>query len=71
MNLIDYSFINNIEFGVYSEKTNIHQPESIFESAVKKCFSIVEEEGYTIFVKRPKYEKKSIFVKTMWAQKKN
>ena len=60
MNLIDYSFINNIEFGVYSEKTNIHQPESIFESAVKKCFSIVEEEGYTIFVKRPKYEKINI-----------
>ncbi|WP_415779510.1 hypothetical protein, partial [Elizabethkingia occulta] len=64
MNLIDYSFINNIEFGVYSEKKLISINQNpFFESAVKKCFSIVEEEGYTIFVKRPKYEKKSIFVK--------
>lgn len=64
MNLIDYSFINNIEFGVYSEKKLISiNQNSFFESAVSTCFNIVEEEGYTIFVKRPKYEKKSIFSK--------
>lgn len=64
MNLIDYSFINNIEFGVYSEKKLISiNQNSFFESAVSTCFNIVEEEGYTIFVKRPKYEKKSIFAK--------
>lgn len=64
MNLIDYSFKNNIEFGVYSEKKLISISRNpFFKSAISICFNIVEEEGYTIFVRRPKYEKKSIFVK--------
>ena len=63
MNLIDYSFINNIEFGVYAEKKLISlNQNSFFESAVNTCFKVIEE-GYTVFVKRPKYEKKSIFEK--------
>ena len=64
MNLIDYSFINNIEFGVYTERKLISiNQNSFFESAVNTCFNIVDEDGYTIYVRRPKYEKKSIFAK--------
>ncbi|NAW50368.1 hypothetical protein GNY06_02835 [Elizabethkingia argentiflava] len=64
MNLIDYSFINNIEFGVYSQKKIFYiKLNSFFKSAVSTCFNVVEEQGYTIFVKRPKYEKKLIFAK--------
>ncbi len=64
MNLIDYSFVNNIEFGVYAERKLISiNQNSFFESAVNTCFNIVDEDGYTIFVKRPKYEKKLIFAK--------
>ncbi|PQA94990.1 PLD-like domain-containing protein [Chryseobacterium piscicola] len=64
MNLIDYSFINNIEFGVYSQRKlmSINQ-NSFFESAINTCFNVVEQEGYTIYVKRPKYEKKPLFGK--------
>lgn len=57
MNLIDYSFDNNIEFGVSTEK-KIITTNKFFEDSQSKCFKIVEEEGYTIFVKRPKYKKK-------------
>ena len=51
MNLIDYSFINNIEFGVYSEKTNIHQPESIFESAVKSALVLLKRKVIQFLLK--------------------
>ena len=34
-----------------------------FDSAVNTCFSILEENGFTIFVKRPKYAKRLIFGK--------
>lgn len=57
MNLIDYSFKNNIEFGVSTGKKLITS-NKFFEDSQNKCFNIVEEEGYTIFVKRPKYKKK-------------
>lgn len=57
MNLIDYSFKNNIEFGVSTEK-KIITTNKFFEDSQNKCFNIVEDEGFTIFVKRPKYKKK-------------
>ena len=39
INLIDYSFINNIEFGVYAEKKLISiNRNSFFKSAVNTCF---------------------------------
>ncbi len=57
MNLIDYSFKNNIEFGVSTEKKLINT-NKFFEDSQNQCFNIVEEEGFTIFVKRPKYKKK-------------
>lgn len=64
MNLLEYSFKNNIEFGVYSEKKLINiNSDPFFESAFSTCLNIVEEHGYTIFVKRPKYRKKYLLIK--------
>ena len=57
MNLINYSFLNNIEFGVSTEKKIIGS-NKFFEDSQGKCFNIVDEQGFTIFVKRPKYKKK-------------
>ncbi|MDE5421533.1 phospholipase D family protein [Ancylomarina sp. DW003] len=57
MNLIDYSFINNIEFGVSAVKKTVGT-NRFFVDSQNKCFKIVEEEGYTIFVKRPKFKKR-------------
>ncbi len=57
MNLIDYSIDNNIEFGVISKKKTIKQ-NSLFEDTLNESLRIIKEEGYTIFIKRPKYKKK-------------
>ncbi|GGG36296.1 hypothetical protein GCM10011344_41470 [Dokdonia pacifica] len=62
MNLIDYSFINNIEFGVLTTK-KILTPNTFFDTAQKTCFSVLENDGYTIYVKRPKYKKKLLLGK--------
>lgn len=64
MNLLDYSFKNNIEFGVYSEKrlVSLHQ-NPFFDSSFNKCLNIVEEFGHVIFVRRPKYKIKFLFIK--------
>ncbi|MFC4633480.1 phospholipase D-like domain-containing protein [Dokdonia ponticola] len=62
MNLIDYSFINNIEFGVMATK-KLLTSNTFFETAQKTCFSVLEKDGYTIYVKRPKYKKKLLLGK--------
>jgi len=62
MNLIDYSFLNNIEFGVLSKK-KLFLKKTFFKKSQDKCFNIIESKGYTIFVKRPKYKKKILIGK--------
>ena len=62
MNLIDYSFMNNIEFGVMATK-KVLTSNTFFETAQKTCFSVLENDGYTIYVKRPKYKKKLLLGK--------
>ncbi|WP_203296782.1 phospholipase D-like domain-containing protein [Luteirhabdus pelagi] len=57
MNLIDYSFINNIEFGASADR-KILASNTFFEDSQNKCFETLEDEGFTIFVKRPKFKKK-------------
>ena len=61
MNLIDYSFINNIEFGVVAEKSLINS--SLYTSALGQCYDILDNEGYTVYSKRPMYKKKFILGK--------
>ena len=64
MNLIDYSFDHNIEFGVHSKNKifSVFQ-NSFFNSAVNTSFNILKIDGYAIYVKRPIFEKKLIFNK--------
>lgn len=58
INLYDYSFKKNIEFGVYSKfniiKNIVNKTES---DAWQACWKIAQE-NETIFVKRPVYQKK-------------
>ena len=64
MNLIDYSFDYNIEFGAHSKKKIIAiSQNSFFNSAVNACFNILEVNGYAIYVRRPIFEKKLMFGK--------
>ena len=61
INLYDYSFNNNIEFGIYSETTlfstitNINN--SVDEDAWKACMELANT-YQTVFINRPMYEKK-------------
>ncbi|WP_395074801.1 phospholipase D family protein [Flavobacterium sp.] len=58
LNLYDYSFKNNIEYGVYFEKNVMRKfkndaDDSAWETSIK-----IAEQGEAIFIKRPVYEKK-------------
>lgn len=58
INLYDYSFKNNIEFGVYSEVTLLNSfTTSADKNAWQTCHQIAED-NEAVFIKRPVYEKK-------------
>ena len=58
INLYDYSFKNNIEFGVYSEFNVINNITNKTEKdAWETCMKLAEE-NEAVFVKRPVYQKK-------------
>ncbi|MBA4300461.1 MAG: hypothetical protein C0433_10230 [Cyclobacterium sp.] len=61
INLYDYSFVNNIEFGVLSEQTfmkSITRSSSSDDHAWNTCFEIAEA-NETVLIKRPVFDKKS------------
>lgn len=62
INLYDYSFKNNIEFGVYSEQSILNRfSKSADNEAWNKCLCIAEE-NEVVFIKRPMYEKKKLII---------
>lgn len=56
INLYDYSFTHNVEFGVVSEAT-LFGGSGIDKEAWEETMKILRE-NYTIFIKRPVYKKK-------------
>lgn len=63
INLYDYSFKNNIEFGVYSELNLLN---SITSSADQDAWQVCREiadRNEAVYIKRPVYEKKLIIMK--------
>ena len=62
INLYDYSFINNIEFGVYSEQSLMnHFKQSPDNDAWNECFDIAENND-VVFIKRPVYQKQKFVI---------
>lgn len=59
MNLLDYSLENKVEFGVLAEKalTDLVNKNNFFETSKNTIMSVLNS-GYTIFAKRPNYNKK-------------
>lgn len=58
INLYDYSFKNNIEFGVYSELNLLSKyRKNADNEAWQTCYNLAEK-SEAIFIKRPVYEKK-------------
>ena len=59
MNLLDYSLENKVEFGVLTEKalTDLVNKNNFFETSKNTIMSVLDS-GYTIFAKRPNYNKK-------------
>lgn len=61
INLYDYSFKNNVEFGVLSEAKLIGG-SGIDKDAWKSSMAVLKE-GHAIFIKRPNYKKKFFIAK--------
>jgi hypothetical protein len=62
INLYDYSFKNNIEFGVYSEQSLLDRfKQSADNDAWDKCMKIANK-GEVVFIKRPVYEIKKLII---------
>lgn len=60
INLYDYSFKNNIEFGVYSQQSILDRfKASADNDAWNECMEIAEN-NEVVFIKRPVYENKKI-----------
>lgn len=65
INLYDYSFINNIEFGVISEQSILKAftgSKSSDDHAWNRCFEIAET-NEAVFIKRPIYEKSGFVIR--------
>ena len=62
INLYDYSFKNNIEFGVYSELNIVNKITNKTEKdAWETCWKIVEE-NEAVYIKRPVYQRKMLSI---------
>ena len=62
INLYDYSFKNNIEFGVYSEQSLLNRfKQSTDNEAWDECMEIAEN-NEIVFIKRPVYQTKKILI---------
>lgn len=62
INLYDYSFKNNIEFGVYAEHTFLSQfKKSADQDAWSTCMDIAESHD-VVFIKRPVYERTKLII---------
>lgn len=61
INLYDYSFKNNVEFGVISE-TSLFGGSGIDKEAWDTAMTIIKD-NYTVFIRRPNYKKKFLMGK--------
>lgn len=62
INLYDYSFKNNIEFGVYSEQSILDRfKQSADNEAWDECMEIAEN-NEIVFIKRPVFQTKKILI---------
>ena len=62
INLYDYSFKNNIEFGVYSQQSIFDRfKQSADNEAWNECFEIAEN-NEVVFIKRPVFENKKLIL---------
>ena len=58
INLHDYSFKNNIEFGVYSEANFLNNFSTSTDQEAWQTCKAIAEDNEAVFIKRPVYEKK-------------
>lgn len=63
INLYDYSFINNIEFGVYSEVSILNTFTTTSDAEAWQTCRDIADKGEAVFIKRPVYEKKILIGK--------
>jgi len=64
INLYDYSFKNNVEFGIYKENSLVDSLRGNFDSEVFNYSLSLTEDHPTIFIKRPIFSKSFLGLKT-------
>lgn len=59
INLYDYSFQNNIEFGIYTQHSGLlnRKSNAVDDAAWEECMRIADE-NEVVFIRRPIYEHK-------------
>lgn len=62
INLYDYSFKNNIEFGVYSEQTILNKFSKSADNDAWNCCMNLAHDFEAIYIKRPVYKTKKAFI---------
>ncbi|MTE27548.1 phospholipase D family protein [Winogradskyella ouciana] len=58
LNLYGYSMVNNIEYGVYFEKTPLNPIDKLFEQTYNYTFELVNNLSTVIYLKKPTYSNK-------------
>ena len=58
LNLYGYSMVNNIEYGVYFEKTPLNPIDKLFEQTDNYTLTLVHELSTVVYLKKPIYSKK-------------
>lgn len=62
INLYDYSFKNNIEFGIFSEVNILNKITTTTDQEAWNTCKQIADENEAVFIKRPLYEKKMLSV---------
>lgn len=69
LNLYGYSMVNNIEYGVYFERT-LNPIDTLFEQTENYTLELVHELSTVIFLKKPVYSKKLLGLSKQYQQSK-
>ncbi|WP_178984106.1 phospholipase D family protein [Winogradskyella helgolandensis] len=70
LNLYGYSMLNNIEYGVYFQKTMLNPIDKLFEETFGFTKDLIYNQSDIVFLKKPQYSKKLFGLQKVYQQSK-
>ena len=70
LNLYGYSMVNNVEYGVYFQKTVLNPIDKLFEETFSFTRDLVYNQSDVVFIKKPQYSKKLFGLQKVYQQSK-